>query len=310
MLVRGFRWEVGDGSRVSFWRDIWVVDTSLRDLCPRCFQLAGDKEGLVKEMGNRQGDVWHWQIKWRRGRRGLEESEEQMLKEVLDNVQIKEGVPDRWKWKYNVDGTYQVKKAYDFLANVESLMEVQLCKFTWCRLVPSKVGFFGWRLLLDRLPTKRNLQKRGVALQGDGLRCVLCNEEVEEINHLFCNCLEAWLVWVRVFNWWGLDVVWPNTVQGVAELFMYSMGRLVGKEVSATMFLVVGWYLWYWRNTRVFGRGGELKEKLVDMIQVKSFFWVKLKVPDCAFLFSQWQLNPAECTIEIKRQKKCLKLFR
>ncbi|GLT69609.1 hypothetical protein SLA2020_417460 [Shorea laevis] len=79
------------------WEDIISI------LCPRCFQLARDKEGLVKEMGKWQGDGWSWHMEWRRERRGREKSEEQVLWEVLDNIQIKEGVADRWKWKYEVD---------------------------------------------------------------------------------------------------------------------------------------------------------------------------------------------------------------
>ncbi|GKV40760.1 hypothetical protein SLEP1_g48363 [Rubroshorea leprosula] len=204
MFVKGFRWEVGDGSRVGFWRDIWVGDKSLRDLCSRLFQLVGDKEGLVMEMGKRQGDMWEWHIEWRRGRLGHEQSEEQELWEVLRSIQIKEGVADCWKWKYDVEGEYQVKQAYDFLATPECILETQFSQWIWCRLVPSKV---------------------------------------EEVNHLFCTCKAAWLIWVKVFHWWGLDVVLPDTVQGVAILFKCCLGRIVGKEVNASIFLVVGWYM-------------------------------------------------------------------
>ncbi|GKV47758.1 hypothetical protein SLEP1_g54625 [Rubroshorea leprosula] len=51
MLLKGFRCVVGDGSQVGFWRHIWVGDRSLRDLCPRLFQLAVNKKGMVREMG-------------------------------------------------------------------------------------------------------------------------------------------------------------------------------------------------------------------------------------------------------------------
>ncbi|GKU98706.1 hypothetical protein SLEP1_g11675 [Rubroshorea leprosula] len=51
MLVKGFKWEVGDGGRVGFWRQIWVGNNSLRDSFPRLFQLATNKEGMVQEYG-------------------------------------------------------------------------------------------------------------------------------------------------------------------------------------------------------------------------------------------------------------------
>ncbi|GLT31251.1 hypothetical protein SLA2020_059990 [Shorea laevis] len=134
-------------------------------------------------------------------------------------------------------------------------------------------------------------------------------EEVEEVNHLFCTCKEVWLIWVKVFHWWGLDVVLPDTVQGVAELFRCSLGRIVGKEISASIFLVVGWYVWFWRNDKVFGRGGEFKEQLLEMIQAKSFSWVKMNVAGCVFSFFQWKFNLRDCATAIKRHKRCLKLF-
>ncbi|GLT30007.1 hypothetical protein SLA2020_048330 [Shorea laevis] len=50
MLVKGFRWVVGDGSQVDFWKAVWVGEKTLRELCPRLFQLAVHKDGLVSEM--------------------------------------------------------------------------------------------------------------------------------------------------------------------------------------------------------------------------------------------------------------------
>ncbi|GKU87734.1 hypothetical protein SLEP1_g2081 [Rubroshorea leprosula] len=140
------------------------------------------------------------------------------------------------------------------------------------RLVPSKVSIFGWRLCLDRLPTRRNLQKRGVTFQGDNMMCGLCKKGVEEVDHLFCTCMEAWVVWAKMIKWWGMELVMPDTVKGVAETFIYELGSLVGKEMGAFIFLVTAWYLWYRRNVL-------------------------------------WQSNPLECARELKRYKKSLKMF-
>ncbi|GLT37855.1 hypothetical protein SLA2020_121420 [Shorea laevis] len=129
---------------------------------------------------------------------GREKDEEKGLWEVLGCVQIRKYLADTWKWRYGVESRYIVKTAYEILAPVECLLEGQLCKLIWCKLVPSKVGFFGWRLCLDRLPTRLNLQKRRVVLQGDDMMCGLCKERVEEVNHLFCTCKAAWLVWAKV----------------------------------------------------------------------------------------------------------------
>ncbi|GKV11673.1 hypothetical protein SLEP1_g22911 [Rubroshorea leprosula] len=157
---------------------------------------------------------------------GREKDEEQGLGVVLASIKLRKGLVDLWQWKYEADGRYVVKTAYEFLAPEECLLEGHLCKLIWCKLVPSKVGFFGWRLCLDRLPTRWNLQKRGVVLQGDGMVYGLCKEGVEDVNHLFCTCKAAWLVWVKVIKWWGLEVVMPDTVRGVVDVLLWCLGSV------------------------------------------------------------------------------------
>ncbi|GKV36371.1 hypothetical protein SLEP1_g44512 [Rubroshorea leprosula] len=309
MLGNGFRWKVGCGSRLGFWREKWVGDKSLRDLCPRLYALTANKEGLVSDMGKWDGDRWQWNMAWRRGRMGREKDEEVVLWGAVECVHFQKGREDVWTWVHDPGGKYSVRIAYEFLSPEECHLDSQLCRLIWCRLVPLKVSFFGWRLCLDRLPTKWNLQKRGVLLQQEGSLCGLCHEVVEEVNHLFCTCREAWLVWVNVLNWWGFETVMLNTVRGMAEFFLVDMGRIIGKELGACVFLVAAWYLWYWRNACVFQNYGSMQECLLDKIQMKSFFWVKNKVRGCAFSLYEWQMNPIDCALAVRRYKRMLKSF-
>ncbi|GKU92853.1 hypothetical protein SLEP1_g6524 [Rubroshorea leprosula] len=148
-------------------------------------------EGSVKENGTWEGERWKWGIEWRRERMGRKKDEEKGLGVMLASIKLRKGVEDLWQWRYEVEGRYVVKTAYESLAPEDRLLEEQLCNVIWCKMVPSKVGVFGWRLCLDRLPTRWNLRKRGVVLQEDGMVCGLCKEGVEDVNHLFCTCKEA-----------------------------------------------------------------------------------------------------------------------
>ncbi|KAD3337420.1 hypothetical protein E3N88_32940 [Mikania micrantha] len=56
-------------------------------------------------------------------------------------------------------------------------------------LVPKKVNFFFWRILLNRLPTLDTLAKRNVTL--DSLQCVVCKKGDENVDHLFSSCYFA-----------------------------------------------------------------------------------------------------------------------
>ncbi|GKV06313.1 hypothetical protein SLEP1_g18214 [Rubroshorea leprosula] len=214
-----------------------------------------NSECKISDMGVCEGDKWHWDMEWRRERIGREKDEEEKLREGLERLQLKKRVEDRWRWTHDSEGRYGVKKAYDFLAPTECVIDEQWSKLIWCKLVPSKVSFFGWRLCLDRLPTKWNLRKRGVPLQEEELKCVLCKDKVEEVNHLFSMCKEVWIFWVELLQWWGMVTVMPNNALSVADIFVNDLGRIIGKEMGACIFLVAAWYLWYWRNNEVFNNG-------------------------------------------------------
>ncbi|GKV47438.1 hypothetical protein SLEP1_g54342 [Rubroshorea leprosula] len=309
MLVNGFKWEVGDGSRVRFWREVWIGEKPLRELCPRLFELAVKKDGLVSEMGVWEEGGWRWNLDWRRGRLGREQDEELGFWESINRAQIKAGTDDCWHWVHGTDGKYVVKNAYDLLASTDLILSDHFCKLIWCKLVPDKVSFFGWRLCLDRLPTKWNLQKRGVVLEG-GLGCGLCNEGIEDGNHVFCTCPEVWLIWVRVLAWWGMASVLPNIVGGVAEFFLFGLGRVIGKELASCIFLVTSWYVWFWRNCRVFKGNMIRRDDLVEMIQAKTFFWIKNYLQGCVFSLVDWKINPVEAAAAIRKNNTMLKEYR
>ncbi|GKV13497.1 hypothetical protein SLEP1_g24497 [Rubroshorea leprosula] len=60
---------------------------------------------------------------------------------------------------------------------------------------------------------------------------------------------------------------------------------------------------WQWRSN------GDFRKQLLELIQVKSYFWIKNKVNGCVFPLAQWQSNPKECAMELKCYKRSLKLF-
>jgi hypothetical protein len=75
----------------------------------------------------------------------------------------------------------------------------------WENDIPSKVGVFGWRLLLEKLPTRAALASRSILtnLHLHDLPCVFCFNEVEDCPHLFFKCQFMKQVWSRIFRWMG-----------------------------------------------------------------------------------------------------------
>lgn len=99
---------------------------------------------------------------------------------------------DSLVWKCDKDGMYSVRSAYHLLCDEKSRMQPgpscpqrnQLWKEIWCVPIPNKIKNFMRRLADNILPTRTNLQKKGVTLD---LQCSLCHREDESAKHLFLN---------------------------------------------------------------------------------------------------------------------------
>jgi hypothetical protein len=51
---------------------------------------------------------------------------------------------------------------------------LEAVKILWKNVVASKVSFFRWRLLFDRLPTRKALNHRGILVNSHDLSCIFC----------------------------------------------------------------------------------------------------------------------------------------
>jgi hypothetical protein len=99
--------------------------------------------------------VWQWTSP-------LSEEELQQLNsliELLVGFSLHHNRPDSWRWIPGAAGIFSVKSCYNFLLENRHVVVLDpevldLLKNLWIIYVPSKVLVFGWRLLLDRLPTK------------------------------------------------------------------------------------------------------------------------------------------------------------
>lgn len=57
--------------------------------------------------------------------------------------------------------------------------------------MPSKLKLFGRRLLLNALPTRSELCKRGMKHVLNGSLCPLCGVNEESVSHLFFGCIHV-----------------------------------------------------------------------------------------------------------------------
>ena len=61
-----FKWKVGDGKDVYFWKDRWLNGEALKIAFPRLFSISCSKDAKVSELGTWTNGSWVWQLAWRR----------------------------------------------------------------------------------------------------------------------------------------------------------------------------------------------------------------------------------------------------
>lgn len=219
--------------------------------------------------------------------------EEELLISLMEDL---EGVrwsyeEDEWRWSLEASGFYSVKSAYLKLEGLvlrEELWGVEEKRVfanMWKSKAPSKVVAFGWRMILNRIPTKDNLALRNVLPPEASTLCVMCNVKEESALHLFLHCDVAVLVWRTLMMWLNCSFLTPP------NFFVHWECWSVGgnsKKVTKGFWLIwhtTIWVLWNRRNDKIFkGRNFDVEE-LVEEIKVLSWRWMleRLNNPSCLF---------------------------
>ncbi|GAU44390.1 hypothetical protein TSUD_100400 [Trifolium subterraneum] len=240
-----------------FWHDKWIGDIVLKDKFPRLFVISNRKEASIKDLMVEAEGPLCWDFNWRRHLFVWEVTLQDELLGLIDVFRVKN--EDGWGWIPENEGNFTVNSTYPFLVNMSSndspLIRVkeEVFRFIWKSKGPSKVTVFVWQLLLDKIPTRSNLQRRGMILEVKSRGCVFCDSEVESPIHLFLHCPCAAKVWYKVFKWLSLILILPPDV---FTLMNYLRGLTFRKEVRHRLLLVwntVIWCLWRRQNQGIFG---------------------------------------------------------
>ncbi|XP_058741619.1 uncharacterized protein LOC131614006 [Vicia villosa] len=124
--------------------------------------------------------------------------------------------------EFSVKDAY--KRLYATLSGVNSLGEfkVHAIHNVWRAKVPENIKCFEWRFILNSMPTRDELRRRGVLHGGDQVLCPLCNSATEHKEHLFLMCVESDKVWKMVLRWLlgeDMDIGIGNLELDVVERF-------------------------------------------------------------------------------------------
>jgi hypothetical protein len=292
--------KVGNGMSTPFWTTNWIGDNSLAVTFPRLFLLSNQKESLVSDVMEVVEGMRHWNFIWRRNLFMWEEELVTRLREIVESAVFSLG-SDSWNWLPDSEGIFSVKSSYILLSSelltdlvVDGDLLVAL-NHIWESPAPSKVIAFSWQLLYDRVPTRRNLESRGLMLVDTPWECLGCVGKVETSLHLFLHCPCAMRVWCEVFKWIGVQIVIPPSLHMLLELIRGAARNTKLRNGYMLIWHTTLWCIWKARNNSIFSTNTFLPMVIVDGVKVLSWKWslVRLKTLPC--LFYEWSWDPGDC---------------
>ncbi|QHO13191.1 uncharacterized protein DS421_15g513360 [Arachis hypogaea] len=171
-----------------------------------------------------------------------------------------QGGPLKWRrelFQWELELVHQLHERLRQVLQSETLSdEITSYSFTssiWRGVVPPRIELFGWFVLIGRVNTKERLIRLGVLRPSDNI-CVLCNKEVESVEHLFLRCELTWKVWCSCLRYVGEVWSMPGTIKELFEQWAGRHKRKHDKKKWLPGFFAVIWNIWVERNARIFNK--------------------------------------------------------
>lgn len=268
-----FQWKVGNGEVALFWEDSWHQNGPLMVLLPRLYRISKLKfcsiNLLIKlwvEKGLGDNSLWLRPVT------GRESESLDLLVSILQGTELS-NTRDVLEWIPG-KGVFSAK-SFGQLSSQNSQASnscQKIWEVIWNIKVPPKISIFLWKVQWGILPTCDFLHRK---LSDFSPLCKWCNNESENINHLFWDCSLAKWVWDFIGKWWSLE----NKLSSMASFSLSSLFKLQMSGNSWNIWaLVVAaavWTIWVARNEFVFQQVRISKSCLEQVLHIRISKWGK-----------------------------------
>ncbi|GKA18014.1 hypothetical protein Tco_0697851, partial [Tanacetum coccineum] len=228
-----FHKKIGSGHDTRFWIEIWSGNTSFSEKYPRHFALETNQRCLVNQKLVSLDSCHSRFFGHGVGPSGRDESELNDLQHEISSI-ILSSNPNSWRWSLHPSGQFSVSA---FRAIIDSKLLGHLgFKLRWNNLVPSKINILAWRIRNYRLPTRANIDKRGI--------------DIHSILYTALNVLE------------------------MADDGDLNFGEKISSLFDVVVLCAI-WWIWRARNLLVFQAVKVNMINIIDDIIATSYLWIK-----------------------------------
>ncbi|GJU20005.1 RNA-directed DNA polymerase, eukaryota, reverse transcriptase zinc-binding domain protein [Tanacetum coccineum] len=195
---------------------------------------------------------------------------------------------DKWECVSDPSRCFTVKGLRNYITN--SSIPLEFTPTRWNKLVPLKVNIASWRIKRLRIPTRVNLDRRGIDLHS--LRCPVCDEDLETEEHLLVNCFVAKATLSEVLKWWKVSYIQINNLNDILTLanqtnFTATNVMLFDAVVQSTL-----WILWRFRNESTFNLKRPKQSLILNDIKLFTHTWISHRCRKASINWIEWYCNP------------------
>jgi len=211
------------------------------------------------------------------------------LMKCIVRAPLKRETNDIQVWGEKANKKYTVNSAYECLAKQTRGTQQAAFELVWKAKAFPNVLTTTWRVLIDRIPTREGLCRRGVPA------CVLCLVKEESCQHLFIDFKYAQLVWSLCLKWLGFELVQHNDPKIHFVSFHCSHASSKQNLVWKGIWAAIVRCIWNQRNSILFNHGVVDADEILHMAQLKVWLWLKYRSSIFDYSFADWILNPVLC---------------
>ncbi|XP_058750847.1 uncharacterized protein LOC131623866 [Vicia villosa] len=185
---------IGNGKGTSFWYSRSNGQQPLKEAFSELLTLAANPSLSVVDAGAWKDRGWCWNSPVLFETGDVQDHDlQQYFEEVVHDFMSAEDLEDSYEWLKEPLAVFTTKSCFHHFnkplsfpsINPSVLMAID---YLWKIKVPPKIQLFGWRFLINRLPTKNQLFKRGIFPNVKDLCCVFCSTDEETLSHFCSSC--------------------------------------------------------------------------------------------------------------------------
>ncbi|XP_071728522.1 uncharacterized protein [Rutidosis leptorrhynchoides] len=197
---------------------------------------------------------------------------------------------DAWTWTLANNGIFSIKKLTTLIDCATFRSELNLPGTLINKMVPLKIELFIWRARRHRIPVRVELDKREIDL--GYIRCPICDDGLEDVDHALFKCKFANEIWLRVFKWWKFD---QANIPLSVDCFIgngFNFQNTSVKEIWQSVVWDTCYTIWNNRNATVFGKSKMGSAMILSEIQLRCFEWINNRSKSISLDWNSWLTNP------------------